>query len=132
MRSVEPLARRTGERNTLWTAFGPTNVEMLAVSVAVESGDAAEAPRLAERVDHERSPSIERRVALLLDQAKGYGQRRDFAGALMAVAAAERLAPEDVRHRPAAHAVLHQLVQRDRRTVAGEAAGLAARVGVPV
>ncbi|PWW64116.1 helix-turn-helix domain-containing protein [Actinokineospora spheciospongiae] len=132
VRLVEPLARRTGERNTLWTAFGPTNVKMFAVSVAVETGDTAEGLRLAEQVDHDSSPSIERRVAFLIDQAKGYEQRRDFAGALMMVSAAERQAPEDVRHRPAARAVLSRLVQRGRRTVAGEAARLATRIGVPL
>lgn len=132
LRLAEPLARITGERNTLWTAFGPTNVKMFAVSVAVETGDAAEGLRLAEQINHDRSPSIERRVAFLLDQAKGYEQRRDFTGALMMMAATERQAPEDVRHRPAAHAVLRQLVQRGRRTVASEAARLAVRVGVPL
>ncbi|MEV0681783.1 hypothetical protein AB0I60_35205 [Actinosynnema sp. NPDC050436] len=77
VRSVEPLARRTGERNTCWTAFGPTNVKMFAVSVAVETGSAAEGLRLAEQIDHHHSRSIERRVAFLLDQAKGYEQRRE-------------------------------------------------------
>ncbi|MBP2336075.1 transcriptional regulator with XRE-family HTH domain [Saccharothrix coeruleofusca] len=129
---AEFLARRTGERNTLWTAFGPTNVRMFAVSVEVETGDGAEGLCLAEQIDHDRSPSIERRVALLLDQAKGYEQRRDFMGALVMLAAAERQAPEDVRHRPAAHAVLRQLVQRGRRTLAGEAARIAVRAGVPL
>ncbi|WP_158839457.1 helix-turn-helix domain-containing protein [Saccharothrix deserti] len=132
VRAVEPLSRRTGERNAFWTAFGPTNVDMFAVSVAVETGATAEGLRLAERIDHERSPSIERRVAFLLDQAKGYQQRRDYAGALMMLSAAEREAPEDVRHRPAARAVLHTLVQRGRRSVSSEAARLAIRVGVPV
>ncbi|QFZ21307.1 helix-turn-helix domain-containing protein [Saccharothrix syringae] len=132
LRLAEPLARCTGERNTSWTAFGPINVEMFAVSVAVETGDAAEGLRLAERIDHARSPSIERRVALLLDQAKSYQQRRDHTGALMMLSAAEREAPEDVRHRPAARTVLHELVQRGRRSVATEAARLARRVEVPV
>jgi hypothetical protein len=132
VRVVEPVARRTGERNTSWTAFGPTNVEMFAVSVAVETGEAAEGLHLAERVDHARSPSIERRVAFLLDQAKGYQQRRDHAGALMMLTAAEREAPEDMRHRRAVRSVLHTLVQRGRRSISSEAARLAARVGVLV
>jgi hypothetical protein len=71
------------ERNTCWTAFGPTNVAMYAVSVEVESGEAVGGLRLAEKIDHDQSPSIERRVAFLLDQAKGYGQRRDYASALL-------------------------------------------------
>src|SRR5256885_10459968 len=35
VRKVVPLAERTGERNVYWTAFGPTNVAMYAVSVEV-------------------------------------------------------------------------------------------------
>ena len=103
---------------------------MFAVSVAVETGAAADGLRLAEQIDHERSPSIERRVAFLLDQAKSHQQRRDYTGTLMMLGTAEREAPEDVRHRPAARLLLHTLVQRGRRTVATEAARLATRVGV--
>jgi hypothetical protein len=43
---------------------------MYAVTVEIEAGEVAEGLRLAEQIDHRRSPSIERRVAFLLDQAK--------------------------------------------------------------
>lgn len=132
VQTVEPLAKRTGERNTLWTVFGPTNVAMHAVSVEVEAGAAADGLRLAERIDHDRSPSIERRVAFLLDQAKGQVQRRDYGSALVMLSATEREAPEDLKHRPAAHKLLETLVQRARRSVATEAARLATRVGAPL
>lgn len=132
VRAVEPLAKRTGERNTLWTVFGPTNVAMHAVSIEVEAGAAADGLRLAEQIDHDRSPSIERRVAFLLDQAKGQVQRRDYGSALVMLSATEREAPEDLKHRPAAHKLLETLVQRARRSVATEAARLATRVGAPL
>lgn len=132
LREVSPLAERTGERNTLWTAFGSTNVAMYAVTVEVEAGEATEGLRLAEQVDHGHSPSIERRVAFLLDQAKGHEQRRDYASALLLLHSAEREAPEDVRYRTTAHAILRTVIQRGRRSVATEAAELAARVGLPV
>jgi hypothetical protein len=105
---------------------------MFAVSVEVESGEAVEGLRLAERVDHDRSPSIERRVAFLIDQAKGYEQRRDFASALTLLTAAEQEAPEDMQYRSAAHAVLRAVVKRGRRPVAAEASRLALRIGLPV
>lgn len=132
VQAVEPLAKRTGERNTLWTVFGPTNVAMHAVSVEVEAGTAADGLRLAEKIDHDRSPSIERRVAFLLDQAKGQVQRRDYGSALVMLSATEREAPEDLKHRPAAHRLLETLVKRARRSVATEAARLATRVGAPL
>jgi transcriptional regulator with XRE-family HTH domain len=130
LQEAAPLAARTGECNTLWTAFGPTNVAMYAVTVEIEAGEAGEGLRLAERIDYRHSPSLERRVAFLLDQAKGYQQRRDYATALLLLHTAERQAPEDMQHRPAAHAILRAVVERGRRSVATEAAQLAARVGL--
>ncbi|UJW30518.1 hypothetical protein L3Q67_35775 [Saccharothrix sp. AJ9571] len=130
LREAVPLAQHVGERNTCWTAFGPTNVAMYAVSVEVESGEAVEGLRLAERINHDRSPSIERRVAFLLDQAKGYKQRRDYASALLLLQTAEQEAPEDVRNRPAAHDLIREVVGNGRRTVSSEAVRLATRVGV--
>ncbi|MFI6031388.1 helix-turn-helix domain-containing protein [Amycolatopsis magusensis] len=132
LREAAPLAKHVGERNTCWTAFGPTNVAMYAVSVEVETGEAVEGLRLAERIEHDRSPSIERRVAFLLDQAKGYGQRRDYASALLCLQTAEQDAPEDVENRPAAHALLRTVVERGRRSVSLEASRLATRVSLPL
>jgi hypothetical protein len=105
---------------------------MYAVSVEVESGEAVEGLRLAERIEHDRSPSIERRVAFLLEQAKGYQQRRDYATALLLLQAVETEAPEDMRHRPAAHDLLRTVAERGRRSVSLQASRLAARVGLPL
>lgn len=132
IRQVAPLAQRTGERNVHWTAFGPTNVAMHAVNVEVEAGDTAEGLRLAENVVHDRSPSIERRVAFLLDQAKGYSQRKDFGSALALLQVANREAPEDVANRPTSRRLLTTVIQRGRRGVAAEAAHLAQAVGLDV
>ncbi len=130
LREAAPLADRTGECNTLWTAFGPTNVAMYAVTLEIEAGEAAEGLRLAERIEPKHSPSIERQVAFLLDQAKGYEQRRDYATALLLLHTAERQAPEDVQHRPAAHTILRTVAQHGRRSVATEATQMAVRVGL--
>lgn len=130
LREAAPLAERTGECNTLWTAFGPTNVAMYAVTIEIEAGEAAEGLRLAEQIDHKNSPSIERQVAFLLDQAKGYEQRRDYATALLLLHTAEREAPEDMQYRPAAHAILRTVLTRGRHSVATEATQLAVRVGL--
>jgi transcriptional regulator with XRE-family HTH domain len=130
VQSVVPLAELTGECNVHWTAFGPTNVAMYAVSVEVEAGESAEALRLAERVHHDRSPSIERRVAFLLEQAKSYTQRREFASALLLLQAVGREAPEDLVYRPTARQLVQTVIQRARRGVAVEAARLAEHTGV--
>ncbi|MGV9368029.1 helix-turn-helix domain-containing protein [Amycolatopsis sp. NPDC003731] len=132
LRQAAPLAERVGDCNVCWTAFGPTNVAMYAVSIEVESGEAVEGLRLAAKIDHERSPSIERRVAFLLDQAKGYAQRREFAQTLALLTTAETDAPEDVRFRPAAHTLIRTVMERGRRTESAAASQFASRLGLPV
>lgn len=132
IRSLTPVAWKTGERNTFWTAFGPTNVAMHAVSIEVEAGETSEACHLAEEMEHERSPSIERRVAFLLEQARSHQQRKDYGSALVLLHSAEREAPEDVVYRPLAHEILRSVVQRASRTTAKEAVRLAGRLSVPV
>jgi transcriptional regulator with XRE-family HTH domain len=132
VRAVQPMADRTGERNACWTAFGPTNVALFAVSVEVEAGESSEGLRLAERIAPAPNFSIERRVVFHLEQAKGYTQRQDYAGALVMLQAASVEAPEDVRYRPTAHQALHTVVHRGRGAVARQAARLAAQMGVPI
>ncbi|GAA1992588.1 helix-turn-helix domain-containing protein [Amycolatopsis minnesotensis] len=131
LRLATPLAEKTGERNTSWTAFGPTNVAMYAVSIEVESGDAVEGLRLAERIQPGQSFSIERRVAFRLDQARGYQQRRDYARSLQLLQIAAREAPEDIQFRPLAHKLLRTTIERGQRSVSVEASRLANRVGLP-
>jgi transcriptional regulator with XRE-family HTH domain len=132
VQAAAPLAARTGERNVFWTAFGPVNVAMYAVSIEVEAGETAEALRLAERIDHDHSPSIERRVAFLLEQAKGHVQRQDYGSALVLLQTASHEAPEDVTYRPAAHQLVSTIIHRARRGVATEAARLATRAGLAI
>ena len=131
LQQAVPLAERTGERNTCWTAFGPINVAMHAVTVEVETGEAVEGLRLAERVEYVRSPSIERRVAFLIDQARGHQQRRDYASTLLLLQTAENEAPEDMRHRPAARNLLRAVIENGRRSVSQQAVQIAERLGVP-
>lgn len=125
IRSVMPVAWKTGECNTLWTAFGPTNVAMHTVSIEVEAGEASQASQLAQTIEYERSPSIERRVAFLLEQARSFQRSKDYGSALVVLHSAEREAPEDVAYRPAAHDILNEVVQKAGRTTAKEAARLA-------
>ena len=132
VRDVAPIAERTGERNVCWTVFGPTNVAIHAVSIEVEAGQTSEALRLAETIEPDPALSIERRVAVHLEQARGYLQRQDYSSALIMLQAASTEAPEDVKYGPAAHAALNAVVQRARGSVAKQAAHLASRVGVAI
>lgn len=87
------VAAVVGEgRNLLHTEFGPLNVAMHEVSVAVDLGDAGRALRVAEAIDP-GSLSAERHCRLLIDVARAHTQRRDGARAVAALVEAEVLAP---------------------------------------
>ncbi len=46
----------------MWTVFGPMNVGLHAVSIEMETGEAAEALRLADDIDVSGAPSLEHDV----------------------------------------------------------------------
>jgi hypothetical protein len=130
VRAIGPVATKTGEINTLWTAFGPTSVAMHAAAIELDAGENAVAVSIAASVRRERCPSIERRVAFLLDRARSHQRTRDFEAALGLLATAAAEAPEDVRRRPVARDVLRVVVGVGSRSTARRAARLAARFGV--
>lgn len=104
------------DRNDYETEFGPTNVQLHAIAVAVELGDAGEALDLASTVDA-AGLSPERQSRLYIDLARAHAQRRHVGEAVQALLEAERHAPEQVR----THALARQLV-RDLITLAGRRA----------
>lgn len=84
-------------RNDHHTEFGPVNVAVHEVAIAVELGDAGRALRVAASIDPD-TLSTERRSQLLIDIARAHMQRREGEQALQALLSAERLAP-DLLHR---------------------------------
>lgn len=130
MRNAEDAARRLGaDRNDFHTEFGPTNVTLHAVSIAVELGDAGEAIRRAATIDASKL-STERRARFLIDVARAYAQRRKVIETVGAVEEAEALAPEQVRSHPFVHEMVRDLLRGERRRVQPELRALAQRVGV--
>ncbi|MEU0520599.1 helix-turn-helix transcriptional regulator [Streptosporangium sp. NPDC006007] len=100
------IAERLGDgRNDYNTEFGPANVALHEVAVAVELGDAGHALRVGTAVDAS-ALSNERRARLQMDLARAHAQRRQVDEAVATLAAAESIAPEQVRN----HRITHQLV----------------------
>ena len=137
IRAVAAVAWKLGECNTLWTAFGPTNVAMHLISVDVIAGQISQANQLADTLDYSRSPSIERRVAFLLEQARSLVQRAHYGPALSLLRRAYdhapedlafRHAPEDATTRPQGRDIVHEIVQRARPRTATAASALARRL----
>lgn len=117
------------DRNDFGTEFGPTNVEIHAVTVAVDLGDAGMALSVAENLQVS-SLSPERRSRLELDKARAYAQRRQVGEAVAALYAAEDLTPEYVQTHPLVRQTIRELMQISRHTppelleLAGRAAAL--------
>jgi transcriptional regulator with XRE-family HTH domain len=129
------LADRLGEdANHRWTAFGPTNVAIHRVSVAVELGDAPAALAAAAAVDLDRLPEglRSRRVQVQLDIAWAQAQRRRDAEALVALLEIERTAPQVTRRNVVARDTIRRLLARARGTNGAAVRGLAHRAGVAV
>ncbi|WP_424536806.1 helix-turn-helix domain-containing protein [Sphaerisporangium viridialbum] len=100
------IAERLDEgRNDYNTEFGPANVALYEVAVAVELGDAGHALRVGATVD--TSPlSSERRARLHVDLARAHAQRRQVDEAVAALLEAESITPEQIRN----HRIAQQLV----------------------
>jgi tetratricopeptide (TPR) repeat protein len=102
----EAAQRLGGDRNDYNTEFGPTNVALHEIAVAVELGDAGTALRRAAAVDAKRL-SPERQGRLLLDVARAHLQRHNAEGAIRALADAERVTPEQTQQ----HWIVRNILQ---------------------
>jgi transcriptional regulator with XRE-family HTH domain/tetratricopeptide (TPR) repeat protein len=112
-------ADRLGEgRGEYDTEFGPANVRLYEIAVAVELGDAGRALRAAQAVDPS-GLSAERQARMLIDVARAHAQRRQAGDAVTALLQAETITPEQVR----GHALTRQLVS-DLLTMQDPPAGL--------
>jgi hypothetical protein len=85
------MAGRLGEgRNDYNTEFGPANVALYEISVAVDLGDAGRALHAAATVDT-TGLSAERRARMLIDVARAHAQRRQIHEAVAALREAEEI-----------------------------------------
>jgi len=124
------IAERLGEdRDDFGTEFGPTNVAIHAVSIAVELGDAGQAIELAQHVDPSNL-SPERQARYYLDLAQAHTMRRQIGEALHALQEAERIAPEETRVHYVGRAVTRDLLQLSGLRPRPELRELAERFGV--
>ena len=120
------------DRNDLWTSFGPTNVAIHGISVAVELGDVTETIRRAEQVNTTALPADlrERRAQVFIDLGRAYVQRRDDAAATTVFRQAEELAPEEVHYSVPVREALREMLKREHRYTTPELRPLARRTGV--
>jgi hypothetical protein len=100
------------------TVFGPTNVAIHRVAVAVELGETREAIRQIPDVHLDRLPRelTERRSRFLIDVARTFAAEHDDQAAIDALVEAERTAPDELRSHRLTREIVPQLMKRERRS----------------
>jgi transcriptional regulator with XRE-family HTH domain len=128
LEQASQAAARLGEgRNDYNTEFGPANVAVHEIAVAVELGDAGRALRAAATVDA-TGLSAERQARMLIDVARAHAQRRQVTEAIATVTEAEQISAELVRsHEQGRQLVSDLLTMQDPPSA--ELRDLAARTG---
>lgn len=110
LRHAKEMAEQVGEgRNDYNTEFGPTNVALHEVSVAVDLGDAGVALRAAAAVDPS-DLSAERQARFGIDLAQAHAQRRQVNEAVSALEDARQLLPEMFRAKPSVRQLVADLL----------------------
>ncbi|WP_106179835.1 helix-turn-helix domain-containing protein [Prauserella shujinwangii] len=128
------LAEHTGEGDALYFGFGPSNVGVWRMSVALEAGEHAEAARIAETVNPDALPSPTRLSAYYREYGRALARlpkQRD--NAVMMLRRAEMISPARIHRHPFMRSVLAELLARAKRDAVGrELRGMAYRAGLPV
>ncbi|GAB3679423.1 helix-turn-helix domain-containing protein [Saccharopolyspora tripterygii] len=134
LETAADLARHTGEGNAFDFGFGPSNVGVWRMSVALESGEHAEAAKIAETVDVEALPSPTRRSAYYRECGRALARlpkQRDEA--VLMLRRAETISPARIHRHPFMRSVLSELLAKAKRDAIGrELRGMAYRSGLHV
>ncbi|MGW2783306.1 helix-turn-helix domain-containing protein [Streptomyces populi] len=125
--NARSIGERLGEdRNDFNLEFGPTNVELWAIAIALDLGDAGEALDIGHSLDVS-GLSAERRSRFLTDMGRAHTQRRHIGEATDCLLRAEELAPESVRTHIAVRECIRELVLIAGRSAPAELLELAER-----
>ncbi len=124
-------ATRVGEgRNDHHIFFGPTNVRIHMGHVEQQVSEISEALRLADDVDITKISSLERKTTHLYEIVHCYDCRNNDTAVFVHLKMAERICPEDFRHKKIARNMVSTLVKRAKPSYASEVREFAARIGM--
>jgi transcriptional regulator with XRE-family HTH domain len=128
--TAENVAADLGDRNDFHTMFGPANVNIHRVCLALELSRPAEAIRAAQRYDVAAVPTVERRFSHYVYLARAYSIRSEDVAATHMLLCAERESAEDLRYNAEVRAVMRDLMRRHSPVTRTELLPLADRIGV--
>lgn len=103
-------ARLDTDANLRWTAFGPVNVKLHHVHIAVTLGDAGIAIDTARGISLRQVTVTERKASLLIDTARAFLQYGKHENAYLTLRAARDMAPEEITRRPAVRKLVRDLI----------------------
>jgi transcriptional regulator with XRE-family HTH domain len=129
-RAREVSARIGRDTRNYGLLFGPSNVAIHEVAVAVELGDADEAVRRGAHLALPGDLPRERSSHHYIDLSRAWLWQHDHAKALSCVLRAEHLAPQRTRYHPMARETIIRLLDIQRR-MPEPLRGIAARMGLP-
>jgi transcriptional regulator with XRE-family HTH domain len=127
---ADRVAAKVGERNDFRTVFGPTNVGIYRVWLAVELSKPGEAIRAAQQCDVSALPSVERRFSYCVELSRAYGIRGEDVAAVHMLLRAERESAEELRFNVDVRAMVRELLRRENSLTRAELRPLADRIGV--
>lgn len=119
-----------GERDDFRLSFGPGNVGIWGVGLAVEMQDGPTAVARAADVVLPRQIPKARVGHHFMDLARGHLYNGNRAGALESLLTARRITPQQIRYNPMARETVYALAERERRS-SESLRGLAVWMGIP-
>lgn len=126
----ETAVRVGGQGNRHWTAFGPDNVLVHRMAVEISLGNAGNAIDYLRRIRIDQLGIAERRVVVCINAATAYTQWGKHDRALSALQAAEQVSANELRVRPVARQLVHQLRSTAPASVQPGLQDLVDRVGI--
>jgi transcriptional regulator with XRE-family HTH domain len=132
--AVELAQRTDGQVDAYWLGFGPANVGVWRMAVALEARDFARAATIADEIQPELLPNATRQATYWANYGRALARLRGRQDdAVRALRTAELISPERVQRHPFIREVLAELLAHARRDAIGrELRGMAYRANLPV
>jgi transcriptional regulator with XRE-family HTH domain len=127
---ADRVAAKLGDRNDFRTVFGPTNVGIYRMWLAVELSKPREAIRVAQSCDVSALPSVERRFSYFVELARAYTSRGEDVAAVHMLLRAERESADELRFNVGAQGIVEEQLRRENSLTRMELRPLADRMGV--
>jgi transcriptional regulator with XRE-family HTH domain len=122
--SVADADRLGADHHVDGITFGPIEVSITAVEIALAENDADKAIDIAARVDVGDGYPLERRTSYYICLAHAYAARSNDVAAVYALSKAAEICPEDLCHDSNAHRTLRSLIRRDNQLIRTEVSRL--------